>query len=223
MTNSIRKPSARFEDPLNFFSHAFTKLYSLWLRATYPFVSTGSNLSIHPTIVLSRRVAPGIKIGSFVIIRNYAWLNTVGLSAADSMPKIIIDDHCVINAQAVISAKNNIHLERDVMVSACALIMDHNHAYEDISKPIQAQGSTQGGTIRIEQGCWVGHGAAIVCGQGNLVIGRNSVIAANALVTRSFPPYSVIVGNPARLARKFDTVKGTWVGGIEHSVMSDKG
>jgi len=223
MINTIRKPSASFEDPLNLFCNAFTKLYSLWLSATYPFASTGSNLSIHPTIVLSRRAAPGITIGSFVIIRNHAWLNTVGLSEVDGAAKIIIEDHCVINAQAVISAKNNIHLERDVMVSACALIMDHNHAYEDVGKPIQSQGSTAGGTIRIEQGCWVGHGAAIICGQGELVIGRNSVVAANALVTRSFPPHSVIVGNPARLARKFDTVKGIWVGGSEHPVVSEHG
>ncbi|MGB9433504.1 MAG: acyltransferase [Candidatus Acidiferrum sp.] len=221
MTNTTRKPSARFEDPLNLFSHVFTKLYSVWLRGTYPFASVGSNLSIHPTIVLSRRVAPGIKMGSFVIIRNNVWLNTVDVAESEGGIKIVIDDHCVINAQAVISAKNNIHLERDVMVSACALIMDHNHAYEDIGKPIQAQGSTRGGTIRIEQGCWVGHGAAIVCGQGELVIGRNSVVAANALVTRSFPPYSVIVGNPARLARIFDTVKGTWVGGSERTVVRD--
>jgi acetyltransferase-like isoleucine patch superfamily enzyme len=223
MTNTIRKPSVRFEDPLNFFSYVLTKLYTLWLKTTYPFASIGSNLSIHPTIVLSRRVAPGIKMGSFVIIRNNAWLNTVDFSETKGGAKIIIDDHCVINAQAVISAKNSIHLERDVMVSACALVMDHNHAYEDISRAIQAQGSTPGGTIRIEQGCWVGHGAAIVCGKGELVIGRNSVVAANALVTRSFPPYSVIVGNPARLARKFDTVKGTWVGGSDYPVASDQG
>ena len=162
-------------------------------------------------------MAAGIKIGNFVIIRNHAWLNTFDLSEADSEAKIIIDDHCVINAQTVISAKNKIHLERDIMVSACALIMDHNHAYEDVSRPIKNQGLTPGGTIRIEQGCWIGHGAAIVCGQGELVLGRNSVVAANALVTRSFPPYSVIVGNPARLARQFDTVKGTWVGGTGHS------
>ena len=219
MTTIIRK-QARFEDPLNLCSRAFTKLYVLWLRATYPFAALGSNLYIHPTLVLSRRVAAGIKIGSFVIIRNHAWLNTVDLLDPDGGAKIIIDDHCVINAQAVISAKNSIHLERDVMVSACALIMDHNHAYEDVGKPIQAQGPTAGGTIRIEQGCWIGHGAAIVCGKGELVIGRNSVVAANALVTRSFPPHSVIVGNPARLARKFDAVKGTWVGGSEHPVAS---
>lgn len=213
MPNFIRKRNARFEDPLNLFSRAVTKLYSLWVSATYPFASKGSNLAIHYTTVLSRRVAPGIKLGTSVIIRNNAWLNTFDLSEAGDEVKIIIEDHCVINAQCVISAKNSIHLERDVMVSACALIMDHNHAYEDTGLPIQAQGLTPGGRIRIERGCWIGHGAAIVCGQGELVLGRNSVVAANALVTRSFPPNSVIVGNPARLARYFDPAKGTWVGG----------
>ena len=213
MPHSIRKPSAHFEDPLNLFSHAVTKLYSLWVSATYPFASTGSKLSIHHTTLLSRRVAPGIQFGNSVIIRNNVWLNTFDISEAENGARIIIDDHCVVNAQCIISAKNNIHLERDVMVSACALIMDHNHAYEDIGLPIKAQGLTPGGTIRIEPGCWIGHGAAIVCGQGELVLGRNSVVAANALVTKSFPPHSVIVGNPARLARYFDPAKGTWVGG----------
>ena len=223
MPVSISKPSIRFEDPLNLFSLAITKLYSLWVSGTYPFASKGSNLQIHYTTVMSRRVAPGIKFGTSIIIRNNAWFNTFDLSEADDEAKIVIDDHCVINAQCVISAKNNIHLERDVMVSACALIMDHNHAYEDIGLPIQSQGLTPGGTIRIEQGCWIGHGAAIVCGQGELILGRNSVVAANALVTRSFPPNSVIVGNPARLARYFDPAKGTWVGGTGHPMASEHG
>lgn len=220
MASSINR-SKRFEDPLNLFSQAIMKLYSLWVSATYPFASKGSNLSIHPTALLTRRIASGIKLGDFVIIRNNAWLNTFDLSESDSEPKIIIDRCCVINAQAVISAKNRVHLERDVMVSACALIMDHNHAYEDIHLSIKAQGLTPGGTIRIEQGCWIGHGAAIICGQGELVIGRNSVVAANALVTRSFPPNSVIVGNPARLTRRFDSEKGIWVGGAGHAVLDE--
>jgi acetyltransferase-like isoleucine patch superfamily enzyme len=97
-------------------------------------------------------------------------------------------------------------------VSASVLIMDHIHAYENVSLPIMAQGITDGGRIRIEQGCWIGRGAAIVCNQGELVLGRNSVVAANALVTKSVPPFSVVVGNPARLARQFDPAKGAWVG-----------
>jgi len=200
------------EDPLSFFPRALTKLFSLWVSTTYPFHSRGTKLSIHYTTLLSRQIAPTIKLGNSVIIRNHAWINTFDLSGPDDI-KIIIDDNCVINAQCVISAKNSIHIESEVMVSACSLIMDHNHAYEDISLPIQAQGLTPGGTIRIERGCWIGHGAAIVCGQGELVLGRNSVVSANALVTRSFPPNSVIIGNPARLAKQFDPAKGTWTGG----------
>lgn len=218
MNHTARKTRFYLEDPLGFFPRARTKLNSLWISATYPFASLGGNLSIHPTAQLSRKMAPAIRLGNSVIIRNNAWFNLFDISDANGEIKLSIEDHCVINAQCVISAKNGIHLGHHVMVSACALIMDHNHAYEDVELPIQVQGPTPGGKIRIEDGCWIGHGAAIVCNQDELVIGCNSVIAANALVTKSFPPYSVIVGNPARLARQFDPVKGIWVGGAGRPV-----
>jgi len=218
MPEYIGKPLVRFEDPFNVVSRAITKLYSLWVSATYPFGSKGSKLSIHYTTVLNRRMAPAIKIGNGVMIRKDAWLNTFDLSGADGECKIIIDDNCLIGARDVISAKNSIHIERDVIIGTSVLLQDHNHAYEDIALPIKEQGLTPGGRIRIEQGCWVGHGVAIVCNQDELIIGRNSVIAANALVTKSFPPYSVIVGNPARLARQFDPAKGIWVGGTGRPV-----
>ena len=213
MPQPVPDVPAQFDDPLTFFPRALTKLFSLWVSATYPFKSVGSNLSIHYTTLMSRRMAPAIKLGDSLMIRKDAWLNTFDIEDAQGKPKIIIDDNCLIGARDVISAKNSIHIERDVIIGTSVLIQDHNHAYEDVRLPIKAQGVTEGGTIRIEQGCWIGHGAAIVCNQEQLVIGRNSVIAANALVTRSFPPYSVIVGNPARLVRQFDPEKGAWVGG----------
>jgi len=211
MPHDISAQRVPFEDPLNFLAAALAKVHTSWLKATYPFASFGRAVRIHPSAILSRSIAPGIKLGDFVIIRNHAWLNTFDLAGSRDV-KIVIGDHTVINAQCVISAKNKIDIEDHVMVSACSLIMDHNHAYENISRPIQAQGPTPGGTIRIEQGCWIGHGAAIVCNQGELVLGRNCVVAANALVARSFPPYSVIVGNPARVAKQFDPDKDAWVG-----------
>ena len=207
MSNPFRKPTAALEDPLNLLSDGVRKLYSLWVSTTYPFSSIGSNLQIHPSAILSRRIAPGIQIGNSVIIRNHAWLNTFDLHESETGIKMVIEDNSVINAQCVISAKNLVHIGRNVMVSACSLVMDHNHAYEDRNRPIQAQGLTPGGTIRIEDGCWIGHGAAIICNQGELVLGRNSVVAANALVTRSCPPHSVVVGNPGRLAKQFEDAK----------------
>jgi acetyltransferase-like isoleucine patch superfamily enzyme len=212
MPDVIPATRVPLEDPLNSLAAAAAKLHTLWLRATYPFASFGRGVRIHPSAILSRSIAPGIRLGDFVIIRNNAWINTFDLAGPGDV-KIIVDDHTVLNAQCVVSAKNRIQIEDHVMVSACALIMDHNHAYEDVTRPIQQQGPTPGGTIRIEQGCWIGHGAAIVCNQGELVLGRNCIVAANSLVNRSFPPYSVIVGNPARIAKQFDPEKDTWVGG----------
>jgi acetyltransferase-like isoleucine patch superfamily enzyme len=125
--------------------------------------------------------------------------------------KLIIEDNCSIGYRTTISTKNKIHLERNVIVAASVLIQDHNHSYDDINVPIREQGVTSGGQILIEEGCWIGHGAAIVCGKGSLVIGRNSVIGANSVITKSVPAYSVMAGNPASLVKQYDAVSKTWV------------
>jgi acetyltransferase-like isoleucine patch superfamily enzyme len=91
--------------------------------------------------------------------------------------------------------------------------MDHNHAFEDVTVPILRQPMTQGGRIRIEEGCWVGFGVAIVCSRGELVIGRNSVVGANSVISHSVPECSVVVGNPARIVKQYDPLKKTWVVG----------
>jgi len=211
MQSLSNKPGAHFEDPLSYFFRARTKIYTLWLRAIYPFVSIGRNLSIHYAIKLSRCVAHQIKLGNSVIIWEDVWLYV--LPDLGNNVKIVIDDNCSIGARSTISAKNSIHLEENVIMATSVLIQDHNHAYEDINRPIRDQGVTAGGRVRIERGCWIGQGTAIVCNEGEVVIGRNSVIGANALVTRSCPPYSVIVGNPGRVAKRFDAARGSWVGG----------
>src|SRR6185312_3425891 len=218
MTNPFNKPNPAREDPLNLFSHAVRKLYSVWVSRTYPFASIGRNLQIHPSAILRRRVSPGIKIGNSVIIRNQAWINTCDLHESDTGIKIVLEDNSVINAQCVISAKNLVHIGSHVMVSACSLVMDHNHAYQDPHRPIQTQGLTPGGTIRIEDGCWIGHGAAIICNQGELVLGRNCVVGANSLVTRSFPANSVIIGNPARLSKQVEPGSESRAGAVGRPV-----
>jgi acetyltransferase-like isoleucine patch superfamily enzyme len=49
-----------------------------------------------------------------------------------------------------------------------------------------------------------------MCSRGELVLGRNCVVAAHSVVTRSAPPYSVLSGNPAMIVRQYDPEKGVW-------------
>jgi len=176
--------------------------HTLWLRATYPFASIGRNLSAHYTFLVNRPMARRIKLGNSVVIGKDVWLNII--PEATEEINIIIDDNCRLGPRTWISAKNRIHLEQDVSVGPSVLIMDHGHAYEDPNLPISKQPPTPGGRIRIEHGCRIGQGAAIVCSGSELVLGQNSVVAPNAVVVRSHPAYSVISGNPSRVIERLE-------------------
>lgn len=57
----------------------------------------------------------------------------------------------------------------------------------------------------LEDEVWVGPHAVLV---GDITIGHGSRIAAGAFVTESVPPYSLVIGNPARIVRSNCTPDG---------------
>ncbi|MEV7663036.1 DapH/DapD/GlmU-related protein [Paenarthrobacter sp. NPDC089316] len=52
--------------------------------------------------------------------------------------------------------------------------------------------------VVIEDDVWIGARAIILPG---VRVGRGSVVAAAAVVTKSVPPFSVVAGNPARVVK----------------------
>lgn len=53
--------------------------------------------------------------------------------------------------------------------------------------------------VVIEEDVWIGANATILAG---VTIGRGAIVGANALVTKDVPPYTLVVGSPARVVRK---------------------
>jgi acetyltransferase-like isoleucine patch superfamily enzyme len=205
------------KDPLELLPNGLSKMYSLWRSRFYPFASIGQHASFHFTSKVCRSRAPRISLGNSISLKEYAWLN-VATEDPTGEPTIVLDDNCHIGFGSILSAKNRIHLECDVLVAQLVIIMDHNHAYEDITVPIRDQGVTEGGTIRIGQGTWIGHGASIICTRGELTIGRNCIVGANSVVTRNIPDYSVAAGYPATIRRHYDPEIRAWrVSGSEGS------
>jgi carbonic anhydrase/acetyltransferase-like protein (isoleucine patch superfamily) len=149
-----------------------------------------------------------IVVGAGCVVERHTWLNVPSADAPEG--SLSIAGGCAIGRNNVISAKNSIVIGEAVVTAPQVLIMDHAHAFEDPARPILHQGVTEGGTIVIEPGCWIGFGACVVGNRGELRIGRNSVVAANSVVTASVPPLTVVAGAPARPVRAFNDLTRAW-------------
>ena len=89
-------------------------------------------------------------------------------------------------------------IEDDVLIGSGVHFYTVNHRFEDVERPIIEQGHTRSREISLKRGCWIGANAILLPG---VTIGENSVIGAGSVVTKSVPPFSIAVGNPARVIR----------------------
>jgi carbonic anhydrase/acetyltransferase-like protein (isoleucine patch superfamily) len=71
-----------------------------------------------------------------------------------------------------------------------------------------ATGITPDADIYVGANCFFGYGAQVL---GNVRIGHGCVIGAGAVVRDNIPPFSLVVGNPARVIKRFDFSANMWV------------
>ena len=64
------------------------------------------------------------------------------------------------------------------------------------------------GGVTIGEGAIVCTGAKVLCSDGRLVVGRGTVVGANAVLTKSTGEYEVWAGVPARMIRKIRRESG---------------
>jgi acetyltransferase-like isoleucine patch superfamily enzyme len=58
----------------------------------------------------------------------------------------------------------------------------------------------------IKRGASIGSGATIL---SNTSVGENAIVGAGSVVTKDVPPNAIVAGNPARILRYIDEVKGS--------------
>lgn len=188
----------------------YSKARVHWLRRIRRMSGIDSSASLHYTVQIATNWPGQIEVGPKVRIDCDTWIN-IPYGIRVHRPLIRIGASACIGRRNVISARNGIDIAEACLTGPQVLIMDHAHEFSDPDVPVVYQGVTEGGRIVLERGCWIGFGAVILCSRGELRVGQNAVVGANSVVTKSVPPRSVVVGNPARVIRQYHEEAGAWL------------
>ena len=120
--------------------------------------------------------------------------------------RVRIGENTAIEQNFHITSGGGVQIGNDVTIVANVCITNIDHQYEDIDKSILNQGIKVTDT-KIGDGCFIGFGAVI---QAGTTLGTHCIVGANAVVRGNFPDYSVIVGVPARIVKRYNAKTGQW-------------
>jgi acetyltransferase-like isoleucine patch superfamily enzyme len=149
----------------------------------------------------------GIRIGSNSKVMHGAVLHVYNfrdLSAAG----IVVGDDCVIGEFTIVRGQGGVVIGNRVYTSPLTQILAINHVFDDPNRSFIDQGITAEGVI-IEDDVWIGAAAIILDG---VRVGKGSIVAAGAVVTKDVPPHTVVAGVPARIIREIKPANNTFGG-----------
>jgi acetyltransferase-like isoleucine patch superfamily enzyme len=132
---------------------------------------------------------------------DYIYLTTWP-NLVEEKPSLEIGAYCNFGAYNHITCTNKMIIGNNVLTGKWVTISDNNHGdssleilkMHPIKRPIVSKGP-----VVIEDDVWIGDKATILSG---VHVGKGAIIAANAVVTKDVPAYSVAAGNPARIIKQ---------------------
>ncbi|WP_233260947.1 DapH/DapD/GlmU-related protein [Pedobacter sp. HMWF019] len=136
-------------------------------------------------------------MGKNSVIESYSTVN-------NGVGDVFIGDHTIVGLSNTIIGP--VEIGNGVMLAQGIVISGLNHGYMDINQSPSTQ-KVVTKKITVGDDVWVGANVVITAG---VSIGKHSVIGGGSVVTKDVPEYAVVVGNPAKLVKKYNFESCIW-------------
>lgn len=179
-------------------------LYTYWISPEFKSIGKGCHIEKMRSLI----GAKNITIGENCSIGINAQL-TAHESFRDYRftPQITIGSGVDLGDYIHVTAINSITICDGVLTGRWVTISDHSHGHVEPGEMNLSPNSRElfsKGAVHIGKNVWIGDKASILAG---VTIGEGCIIGANSVVTKDIPPYSVVVGSPARVVKTLDSAK----------------
>ena len=154
----------------------------------YPIAGYDKEIYVKPTIQ-----NPNITVGDFSYIADSEFESHVTNFYPWSKDKLVIGKFCQI-ASGVEFIMNDANHQMNAVSTFPFYTLDG----WDMDAPIASDMPFKGDTV-IGNDVWIGQNAVILPGVN---IGDGAIIGANSVVGSNVAPYTIVVGNPAKIIRK---------------------
>lgn len=107
--------------------------------------------------------------------------------------------HVIANDEPLV-IENNVVISGNVFITNC----DHEYQKKDTflyDQPLRTS------KTKIGEYSFIGYGAVI---QAGTILGKQCIVGSNSVVRGCFPDYSVIVGSPAKIIKKYNPESKCW-------------
>lgn len=167
------------------------------------FRTAGKNVRIYSPLKIQGQKY--ISIQNNVVVEYKSWLMASPLTGElDCL--LEIGENSVLGHFNHIVATKRIRIGKNVLTADKVYISDNLHTYENIHEPVIRQPIKQIGEVEIGDGSWLGENVCVIGAK----IGKHCVIGANSVVTRDIPDFSVAVGIPAKVIKRYNPASEQW-------------
>ncbi len=156
-----------------------------------------------------------ISVPKCISVGDRTWISTGALIAPileyagqKFSPQILIGRDVYIGSYLYLAAMGRVVIGDECVLSEQVYLNDSSHGFDPDAGLIMGQPLVHGGDIHIGKGCFLGYRACVMPG---VILGEHCVVGANAVVTKSFPAYSMLAGSPARPVKRWSVTERAWL------------